>query len=127
MSRLQNNGAENVVESTLQQRLEPWVNNPPDYTVMVETYKSQGRLKAKIRLIKREIERTEDDISVEVDKPRSNEAKKQKLAATSHLRDELADLEAELELVESDVKALEFMKTMFNAANYRTRLSEQYA
>jgi hypothetical protein len=124
MSRLQNNGE---VENTLHRKLEPWVNNPPDYETMIETYKQYGRIKSDIRYKKREIERVEELIIVDIDKPRSNEAKKAKLSATSELKDELTTLEANLEIIESEVKALEFMKTMFNAANYRTRLSEQYA
>lgn len=126
-SRLQNNGIGSEVDNVLQRKLEPWINNPPEYETMIETYKRLGRLKSDIRLIKRDIERVEDSISVDVDKPRSNEAKKRKLSATNDLRDRLAELEAELELVDAEVKALEFMKTMFNASNYRTRLAEQYA
>jgi len=124
-SRLQNPISE-TVETALHRKLEVWINNPPEYDVMIETYKQHGRLKAKIRLIKREIERIEENITVLIDKPRSNEAKKAKLDATVSLKDALADSEAELELVDSEIKALEFMKVMFNASNYRTRLAEQY-
>lgn len=129
MSRLQNNmPQEETVDSVLARKLEPWINNPPEYDTMIETYKRQGRLKALIVRKKREIDRTIEELSRTHDfKPRSNDAKLIKDNSTSHLRDDLADLEAELEVVESTVKALEFMKTMFNASNYRTRLSEQYA
>ena len=110
----------------LQSKLEPWVNNPPDYNEMKSAYLTQGRFKSAIRLKKREIEREEDTITGEQDRPRSNEAKKAKLLATSALKDQLAQLEADLEVIESEIKALEFMKVMFNAANYRTRLSMDF-
>lgn len=115
-----------TVETALAKKLEPWINNPPEYIVMIETYKQHGRLKSQIRLKKRDIERAEEQVTAEQDKPRSNDAKKAKLEATAKLKDHLAVLEAELEIIESEVKALEFMKTMFNASNYRTRLAEQY-
>lgn len=124
-SRLQNPVSE-TVETALAKKLEPWINNPPEYITMINTYKAHGRLKAHIRLKKRDIERAEELVTAEIDKPRSNEAKKAKLEATATLKDELAELEAELEIVDAEVKALEFMKTMFNASNYRTRLAEQY-
>ena len=115
------------VESLLHRKLEPWVNNPPEYQTMIDRYKDHGRIKARIVTLKREIEKVEEAISAEIDKPRSNEAKKAKITATSGLKDSLAELEAELEIVDAEIKALEFMKTMFNAANYRMRLADQYA
>jgi len=111
----------------LQSKLEPWVNNPPDYTEMKSAYLTQGRYKSAIRLKKREVEKAEDLITGEQERPRSNDAKKAKLLATSTLKDELARLEADLEVIESEIKALEFMKVMFNAANYRTRLSMDFS
>jgi len=128
MSRLQqNNGVHDTIENALHRKLEPWINNPPEYTIMVETYKAYGRCKADIRYKKREIERVEDEITSEIEKPRSNEAKKAKLSATSELKDQLTTLEANLEILEAEVKALEFMKSMFSSSNYRMRLQEQYA
>lgn len=126
MSRLQqtNNG---VIDNTINKQLEPWINNPPAYEDMVDTYKELGRTKAAIIKQKREIQRIEDQVSIDIDKPRSNEAKKAKLEATSVERDVLAELEARLEIIDADVKILEFKKTMFNAANFRMRLQEQYA
>jgi seryl-tRNA synthetase len=113
-------------DDILRKKLEPWINNPPEYSTMIETYKALGRIKAAIARKKREIERAEELVTVEIDKPRSNEAKKAKLSATADLKDELSELEAELEVIDAEVKALEFMKVMFNASNYRTRLAEQY-
>lgn len=127
MSRIQNNTPQaNTVESELAKKLEPWINNPPEYDLMIETYKSLGRIKAAIRRKKRQIEYAEEEVMRQVDRPRSNDARLMKNNSTSHLKDELAELEAELEIIDAEVKALEFMKTMFNASNYRTRLAEQY-
>ena len=126
MSRLRNNGSEDV-QDTLQKKLEPWINNPPEYETMIEAYKQHGRLKADIIRLKRQIEKAEEQVVIDIDKPRSNEAKKAKLSATSDLRDILAHTEAKLEIIDAEIKALEFMKTMFNASNYRTRLAESYA
>lgn len=126
-SRLQNNGTHDAVDNVLQRKLEPWINNVVEYEVMVETYKQYGRCKADIRYKKREIERVEDELVMFDIKPRSNEARKAKLAATSNLKDELTTLEANLEILESEIKTLEYIKTMFNASNFRMRLQEQYA
>lgn len=123
MSRLRDDN----VESLLQQKLEPWMNNPPSYDEMIATYKKYGKINAAIKRKQREISKAEEHITSEIDRPRSNDARKAKLIATATMKDELAELEAELAEVESEVKALEFMRSMFNAANYRTRLAEQYA
>lgn len=117
----------NDVTNALQQKLEVWVNNPPDFDEMHTMYKEFGRLKALIKRKEREITRVEDGITAEIDKPRSNEAKKAKLNATTRLKDDLAELEAEYAIIESEVKALEFMRSMFNAANYRMRLLHDFA
>jgi len=127
MSRLRSNGDDLSVEDVLLRNLEPWINNPPSYHEMRQMYAEYGRLRAAIRRKQREIDRAEEAVVAEADRPRSNDAKKAKLAATSTLKDELAELEAQLAIVESEVKALEFMKTMFNAANYRTRLTVDIA
>ncbi len=120
-------GRMNGVEDTLTHRLETWSNNPPQYEHMLETYKSLGRCKAAIVRKKREIETVEEAITVEIDKPRSNDAKKAKLNATSKLKDELTELLAELEILEAEIKTLEFLKTMFNAANYRMKMVDNFA
>lgn len=127
MSRLRSDNGDRSVEEVLLARLEPWINNPPDYFEMREIYTKYGKLKADIRRKQREIDRAEEEVMRMVDRPRSNEAKLMKNNSTSHLRDQLAELEAELAIVESEVKALEFMKTMFNAANFRTRLTVDLA
>lgn len=108
--------------TNLQSRLEPWLNDIPDYFDVRDAYTEQGRLKARIRRVSRDIERKEDEVSIEVDKPRSNEAKIAKLRATSVMKDELAELEAELAVVDSSVKLLEYRLKMYNASNYRTRI-----
>lgn len=111
---------------TIAQRLEPWINNPPDYYQMIEAYKELGRLNAAIKRKQREIAKAEESVTVDIDRPRSNDAKKAKLNATVTLKDELAELEALAAVADSEVKALEFMKVMFNASNYRTRLANDF-
>lgn len=113
-------------DMTIAKKLEPWINNPPDYYEMIEAYKEMGRINAAIKRKQREISRAEENVTAEIDRPRSNDAKKAKLAATVTLKDELADLEADFAIVEAQVKALEFMKVMFNASNYRTRLATDF-
>ena len=112
----------NDATDVLMKRLEVWVNNAPDYFEMRDIYKKYGITRAAITRKKRDIDRTEELITAEIDRPRSNDARKAKLNATAVLKDELAELEADLALIESEVKALEFMKTMFSSANYRTKL-----
>lgn len=113
-------------DMTIAKKLEPWINNPPDYYEVIEAYKEMGRINAAIKRKQREISRAEENVTAEIDRPRSNDAKKAKLAATVTLKDELADLEADFAIVEAQVKALEFMKVMFNASNYRTRLAVDF-
>ncbi len=120
MSRLQNNGDVSLADALLK-KLEPWANNPPDYHEMKRLYDEYGKLKAAIKRKEREITRIEESITAEIDKPRSNEAKQKKLKATADLKDDLAELEAEFAIIESEVKALEFLKTMFQAATFRVK------
>jgi len=116
-----------TVSDALHKSLDPWLNSIPDLYDVTESYKEQGRLKAAITRKKRDISRAENIIIVEQDKPRSNEAKKAKLNATSLLEDELSELEAELAVIDAHVKTLEFMKGMLQAATYRAKMSMEYA
>lgn len=123
MSRLQTMNDDSP-DSILLKKLDPWANNPPSYYEMKEAYDSYGKLKAAIKRKERDISRAEESVTAEIDRPRSNEAKKAKLIATATMKDDLAELEAEFAIVESEVKALEFLKTMFQAATYRTKMME---
>lgn len=107
---------------TLMSKLEPWLNNIPDYHDVKTAYELSASLKKRIRLLQRDISKAEDDITAVVDRPRSNETKQAKLKATSGLKDKLAELEADN--IENDelIKLLEYRKTMLNAANYRTKI-----
>jgi hypothetical protein len=111
----------------LQTKLNVWLLNPPDYYDVTEAYTEYGRLRAAIKRKEREISRAEDIITIEIDKPRSNEAKVAKLTATATLRDELSELEAEYAIIEAQIKVLEFMKSMFSAATYSTKVRTDYA
>lgn len=119
MSRLQPKN--DSIADTLLEKLEPWANNPPDYEEMNTTYREYGRLRAAIKRKERQISRAEESVTIDNDKPRSNDAKKAKLNATASLKDELSELEAEYAIVEAEVKALEFLKTMFQAATFRVK------
>lgn len=99
-------------------KLRPWLEEPPDFYNVEQSFRLLGDLKSLIVKKKREIERIEDAIAVESDRPRSNEAKQKKLGSTVTHRDELADLESQLAIVEQTVKHLEYRKTMFNAASF---------
>lgn len=123
MSRLQSNGAEQV----LAQKLNPWLNQPPDYYDTEQSYKELGRLQAAVKLKHREITRAEETVINEQDKPRSNDARKAKLSATSELKDQLAELEAELAIADAAIKLLEFQKSMFSSAIYRTKMANDFA
>lgn len=102
-----------------------WIDNAPDFYDMQATYTAYGKQKATIRKLQRTIDRIEDEIAIEQDKPRSNDAKKAKLTATSSLKDTLAELEADLYILESKVKMLEYQRSMFNAATFRHRMTNE--
>jgi hypothetical protein len=118
----QNNGLHKVIENALAESLDPWLNNVPDFYDMHDAYKKLGKLKAAIKRKKRDIERVEDTIAAETDKPRSNDARINRINATSTLRDELAEIEAQYEEIEALVKAMEFHRAMFSSAMYRTKM-----
>jgi hypothetical protein len=103
-------------------KVNEWLENVPDYHDMTECYATLGRLKAEIILLKREIERVEEQVSIEADKPRSNETRSKRLQATAILKDKLADCEANISQWEMHAKSLEFHKSMFASAAYTTKI-----
>lgn len=103
-------------------RVHEWIENVPDYYDMTEAYKSLGELRAQIIRLKREIERVEEQVSIEAERPRSNEARSRRLQATSVLKDSLADIEAKTAVQETVVKSLEYRKSMFSSAAYTAKL-----
>jgi hypothetical protein len=102
--------------------LTDWMTNVPDYYDVTKAYEQLGALKSKIIMTKREIERVEEESLATEDKPRSNEARSRKVAATSNLKDTLAHFEAELAKAEAKVKTLEYRKSMFSSATYSQKL-----
>ena len=63
-------------------------------------------------------------MTCDIDKPRSNDARIARIKSTASLRDKLAELEADFAIIESKLKLIEIQKTMFNAANFRTRIEQ---
>ena len=102
--------------------LETWVQNCPDYYEVTQAYKGFGRLKQLIILTERDIERIEQQIAVEEDKPRSNVARSRKISETSTLLDELAELKAQFAEHEAYVKSLEYAKSMFASSAYTIKM-----
>lgn len=113
---------DNEIVSAVFKKLDKWLNQPPDYDDVERAYNLRGRLQARRINLLRVIERAEDEAVLEHGKPRSNEARILKMNATKELRDELANLDAELALAENDCKLLEFRKAMFSAAVFRTKI-----
>lgn len=83
-------------------RYRAWIDNPPDYFESRTRAERLATVKSAIVRLKREIERAEETVIAEQDKPRSNEARIAKNNATSTLRDRLAELQAE----ESELEVL---------------------
>jgi hypothetical protein len=89
---------------------------------MTSTYKRLGELRAQVIKLKREIERVEEQVSIEAERPRSNETRSRRLQATTVLKDSLADIEAETAIQETLVKSLEYRKSMYASMAYTTKL-----
>lgn len=103
-------------------RINEWLDNVPDYYDMTKAYEELGNIRAKIILIKREIERVEEQVSIEAERPRSNEARSRRLQATAVLKDSLADAEAKAVIQEALVKTYEYRKSMFASAAYTAKI-----
>ena len=102
--------------------LQTWVSNAPDYYDMTRAYKSLGRIKQLVILKERDIERIEQQIVIEDDKPRSNTARAKRFQATTILLDELAELKGELAVLDAYCKQLEFAKSMFASSAYTIKM-----
>lgn len=103
-------------------KLVGWYKNPPDFSETELAYKKLGQLNASITKKKREIEAKEEAVTMESDKPTSNAAKQKKLQSTAQLRNELAELQAQKDIQESEVKFIEFRKTMFQSSIYASKV-----
>lgn len=100
------------------ERLNGWLNNPPDFYDVTAVYDNLANLKKKARLLRGDIKRIENEISKTVDKPRSNEAKLAKLEATEQIEEHLTIIEADIEYYEMKAKKLEYMRSMFASSTY---------
>ncbi len=110
-----------TVAEALYNKLDPWLRNPPDYEDVATTYKRRGVLKAKRERLLREISRVEDEVVLDSNNPRSNTTRIAKLEATKRLRDELAEISAEIEINDSDVKLLEYRRDMYKVASFQQK------
>jgi uncharacterized protein (DUF3084 family) len=99
-----------------------WQKNPPDYHDVCKAFDDLGNVRAQIAIMRREIKKIQEEIDLEIDRPRSNEAKKRKITATSSLEDRLAELEAEEAKAEQRVKKLEYHKAMISNGNWSVKL-----
>lgn len=110
------------INAVIRNKLEHWVNNVPDYYELKEAYTIAANIRKDIIAIKRQIERAEELVAIEENAPRSNDARKRRLQATMQLKDQLAEKEQELEIVEARVKFGEINVRMFNPAMYRKKM-----
>jgi len=110
---------ETLLVNELATKLSPWMKNPPDYADVSEAYTKRGELQAKRAKLEREIRRVENNVVLTADRPRSNDTRMLKLEATYLLQDELAELDAQLAIVENRIRLLEFRKEMFKTASYQ--------
>lgn len=110
-----------TLQDAMFDRLSPWIKNPPDYDDVNTAYKLRGRLSAERAKLNRAIERAEDDVIMDSDKPRSNEVRIRKLLATKELRDQLAELDAQIAINDSEVKLLEYRRDMYKSTNYQLK------
>jgi len=111
-----------TADEILKKHLDPWLNKIPDFFDVSNAYELVGKLKAQEIRKKRDIADAEDAITIEMDRPRSNETKKAKLQATNALRGDLLEIQAQLAEAEMQLKLLEYRKTMFTSAIYRMKL-----
>lgn len=103
-------------------KLSPWLESPPDYQDVKDTYTRLGTVRRDIKLLKRDIDEAEDMVIAASDRPRSNETRIAKLSATKALKQELAKLEGEEAELEMAVKFMEFHKAMYASASYQSRI-----
>lgn len=113
---------EKTVDEIIKDKFLPWLGNVPDYYDVTAAFKLLGVLRGDVIRIKRAISKAEDESAMNEDKPRSNEARKNKLAATVTLKDQLSETEIALEEQEQVIKLLEFRKVMMNVASHQTRI-----
>lgn len=110
--------SDRTADDILVERLHTWITESPDYYDVAEVYDRLADLKKQARLLRRDINATETEIDIEVDKPRSTEVKKRKLDATAALVETLAVIEADIEWYEMKAKKYEYMRGMFQSAGY---------
>lgn len=106
-------------------RMNSWLDNPPDYYDVTDVFDRLGALKKKARLLKAEITMRENRITLQSAKPKGNDAIREKIEATQDLVFDLNLIEADIDELEIKAKRLEYMKTMFNSSSYAVKLRSE--
>lgn len=100
------------------ERINKWLDNPPDFYDVTAVYDTLADLKRQARLLRGDIKRIENEVAQTIDKPRSNEAKLAKIQATEQLEETLTVVEADIEYYEMKAKKLEYARSMFASSTY---------
>jgi len=108
-------------DQIIHDKLNSWLQNPPDYHTVCTVYDMLGQLRKRARVVKGEIATIERSITAESDKPKSNDVRKKQIVATEELQTELTNLESEIEYYEAQAKKLEYMKAMFSSSTFAMR------
>ncbi len=95
-----------------------WLTNPPDYYDSRNQAEELAALKKQIILLKRKIERVDEETLAASGNPRSNETRIARNKATEQLKDELAELQGEHDRLETLINFSNLHKAMSATASY---------
>lgn len=109
---------EKTPDQIINEKLNSWLHNPPDYYTVAGIYDTLSNLKKRARIVKGEIAAIERSITAESDKPKSNDVRKKQIVATEELHAELTDLEANIEYFDAQAKKVEYMRSMFASSTF---------
>lgn len=109
---------EKTPNQVIEDRLNSWLENPPDYYTVVNAFDTLGNLRKQARVLRRQITEIEDKLTIDADKPRGAEVKKQIIIHTQDLQEELATIEAEIEVYDVRVKKLEYIRHMYASSTF---------
>ena|SRR5688500_4193573 len=98
-------------------KLNQWLDSPDRFT-MEDTYDKIGKLERAIKLLQKDMRKAENAAIDEIDKPRSNEAKKIRNKIVDPFLDQIADIEAELCILNAERRKLEYRRDMYKQAGW---------